>query len=166
MYTERSNSLCQMTPSAALFSAVTLCDTEDITQRWNACLQVKLAALGKVRFLAKIVEFEQGGPAFYLGLDEGWGRHFIVATGGVMVAERLHHHGPHLKDFGCLKKQKYINKLNGILTVTASEMYWELIQNRVGLVHLYFCCSSDYEKKKKKCFRSPFIIYRGLKIIT
>lgn len=60
--------LCQMPAGPGLLSSVGLSNTEDISQSWQAGLQVELGRLGQVCLFTKVIQLEQGGASLYLRL--------------------------------------------------------------------------------------------------
>ena len=60
-------------------------NAEDVTEGGNACFEVELRGLGQVGFFAVVVECEEGGAAFHLGLDHAGGGYFQAAWGELVV---------------------------------------------------------------------------------
>lgn len=60
-------------------------DAEYVAEGGNACFKVKLRGLGQVGFIAVVVEREEGGAAFDLGLYHARGGYFQAAWGELFV---------------------------------------------------------------------------------
>lgn len=58
-----------MPSSVTLLGTETLLDTEDVPKTGQASLEVELRTLGEVRLGSVVVEFEESGSTFYLGLN-------------------------------------------------------------------------------------------------
>lgn len=80
-----------------LLSPVRLGKAKDISQSRHHRLQVELRRLSEISLFAKVVQLEQGGTTFDLGLDQGRRRHFKVSSGEEMIPEALDDDRPHLQ---------------------------------------------------------------------
>lgn len=60
-------------------------NAEDIAEGGKACFEVELRGLGEECFFTVVVESEEGGAAFNLGLDHAGGGYFQAAWGELVV---------------------------------------------------------------------------------
>ena len=68
---------------------------------------MNLRALREIGFLPEIIEFEERGASFALGLHHGRRRDFAVAVVEVMIAKRLRHDASHLENLGRIFAAKH-----------------------------------------------------------
>jgi hypothetical protein len=90
--------LAKMTTGMTVLRAETLLNAEDVAQGRETGLQVQLGALSEERWLAIVVELEEGGAAFDLGLDEAGRGDFDEVVVGQCLAEGGQHVGAETED--------------------------------------------------------------------
>lgn len=90
--------LAEMATGMAVLGTETLLHAEDISQAGEASLQVQLRALGEESRLAVVVQLEEGGSAFDLGLDKAGRGDFDEVVGSQGFAEGGQHVGAEAED--------------------------------------------------------------------
>ena len=96
-----------MSPSSRLLSSVRLRKAENVTHGWDHRLQVQLWRLRQESLLSVVVEVEEGGTSFNLGLDDGGRGDLEVASAEEVFTEAVHHDGTELQDLEESNKKKF-----------------------------------------------------------